>query len=381
MAEDKAEPAAADPAPPPEPLPPASKSRRGRRFLLLVVLPAVVLLGGLYWYLVTGRYVATDNAYVKASIVAVSADIDGRVIAVEAVENRPVAKGDLLFRLDPEPARIELDRARARAAQIRHEVAGWQAEYRQVEAEIDEAAERLAYDQQQAARQRALEARGIATQVTLEEAEFNVSAARQRLAALWEKRDTVLAKLGGDPAIDIAEHPAFLEAQAEQRAAAHDLARTEIRSPLDGTVSRMRLEPGEWVEAGEPAFTIISPTDLWIEANLKETQLTHLAPGQRVEIQVDAYPDQRWDGRVESISGATGAEFAVIPPQNASGNWVKVVQRLPVRIRLDGEAELASLRAGMTASVTIDTERETAFSRLMNQAIARVAGGTADALE
>jgi membrane fusion protein (multidrug efflux system) len=339
-----------------------------------VVLPLLVGFVGLYWYAMSGRYVSTENAYVKADMVAISPDIDGRVVAVDVVENQFVRQGDVLFRLDPEPLRIALDLAEAKMLAVRNDIEASRAEFRQIEAEIAEAAERVRFYQQQAERQRELQGRGIASEVRLEEAEVELLAAGQRVAALQEKLRTVLADLGGNPDNATELHPLFRQAEAERAMAALDLADAVVRAPVDGVVSRMRLEPGEWLEEGEPAFSIIDPATAWIEANLKETQLEHIEVGQQVEIAADAYPATRWIGTVASISPATGAEFALIPPQNATGNWVKVVQRLPVRIAVEPREGQPELRAGMTVAVSIDTEREPELAKFFTRAVAAVRG-------
>ena len=350
--------------------------RGGRRFVLLVALPLLVFLAGLSWWAMSGRYVTTENAYVKASIVAISADLDGRVVAVRVKDDQWVDRGDELFRLDANDLEIDRDRAAARMVSAKYQIEGWRAEYREVLAEIEEAEERARYYLQQAERQRALERQGIAAAVRLEEAELELTAAGKRVAASQERLRSILAKLGGEPDIAAELHPAYREAVTERERASLQLKKTTVRAPIAGIVSRMRLEPGEWVKEGEPVFTIVDPDSSWIEANLKETQLTHVAVGQPVSIGIDSYPDHEWTGKVASISAATGAEFALIPPQNASGNWVKVVQRLPVRIEVNPANDLPPLRAGMTASIEIDTERETSLAKLVNQAVASVLGGS-----
>jgi membrane fusion protein (multidrug efflux system) len=355
------------------PAPPARRRRLTRPFLLVVV-PTLVALVGLYWYAMSGRYVSTENAYVKADMVAISPDVDGRVVAVEVVENQFVRQGDVLFRLDPEPFQIALDMAEAKMLAVRNDIEGKRAEFRQIQAEITEAEERVAFYAHQAERQRELQGRGISTEVRLEEAEVELMAARQRAAAEQEKLRTVLAALGGDPASAPELHPLYRQAEAERDMAALDLKDAVVRAPVDGVVSRMRLQPGEWVEEGEPTFSVINPATTWIEANLKETQLEHVQVGQQVEIEVDAYPDDVWLGKIASISPATGAEFALIPPQNATGNWVKVVQRLPVRIAVEPREEQPPLRAGMTVTVSIDTEREPELAKLIDSAVAAVRG-------
>jgi membrane fusion protein (multidrug efflux system) len=339
-----------------------------------VVVPTIVGLLGLYWYAMTGRYVSTENAYVKADLVAISPDVDGRVIAVEVAENQFVRQGDVLFRLDPEPFQIALDMAEAKMLAVRNDIEGWRAEFRQNEAEIEEARERVQFYAQQADRQRELQGRGISTEVKREEAEVDLMGAQQREAALREKLRTVLAKLGGDPASAAELHPMYRQAEAERDMAARELAHAVVRAPVDGMVSQMRLQPGEWLEEGQAAFSIVNPATTWIEANLKETQLEHVEVGQQVEIDADAYPNDLWIGKVASISPATGAEFALIPPQNATGNWVKVVQRLPVRIAVEPAAGQPPLRAGMTVTVSIDTEREPELAKFFNRAVAAVKG-------
>jgi membrane fusion protein, multidrug efflux system len=374
-------------APPPRRLEPAApvhpaepralphrRPRRLIRLLLLVVAPTIVGLLGLYWYAMTGRYVSTENAYVKADLVAISPDVDGRVIAVAVAENQFVRQGDVLFRLDPEPFQIALDMAEAKMLTVRNDIEGWRAEFRQIEAEIEEARERVQFYAQQADRQRELQGRGISTEVKREEAEVDLMGAQQREAALREKLRTVLAKLGGDPASAAELHPMYRQAEAERDMAARELAHAVVRAPVDGMVSPMRLQPGEWLEEGHAAFSLVNPATTWVEANLKETQLEHVEVGQQVEIDADAYPNDLWIGQVASISPATGAEFALIPPQNATGNWVKVVQRLPVRIAVEPAAGQPPLRAGMTVTVSIDTEREPELAKFFNRAVAAVKG-------
>jgi len=307
-------------------------------------------------------------------MVAISPEVDGRVVSVEVAENQRVRKGDVLFRIDPEPFRLTLDLSEAKVLAVRHDIEASRAEFHQIEAEIEEAKARVDFAEQQATRQRQLQGRGIAAKASLDEAEMQLATAKEQVTAMHEKLRTVLAKLGGDPASAVELHPDFRAAEAERDMAALHLKKTEVRAPVDGIVSRMRLQPGEWVEAGEPAFSVIDPASTWVEANLKETQLEHVEVGQRVEIAVDAYSSAGWEGEVASISPATGAEFALIPPQNATGNWVKVVQRLPVRIAVHPRPGQPPLRAGMTVTVTIDTEREPQLAKLAKDAVAAVRG-------
>lgn len=352
----------------------APRSRGGagrwaRRFVLLIVVPAVAVIGAVYWYALGGRIVTTENAYVKSNIVAVSTNLDGRVVEVEVNDNQTVAAGQVLFRLDPRPHLSAYDVAAARLAAVRQEVERRRAEYRQVRAEIAEARERVAFFRREAERQRELGARGVATRARLEEAEYNLASAGQAVNALDQKSATVLASLGGDPNIPTEEHPLFREAAAELEQAELRLGYTEVSAPVGGVITQMRLQPGEWVEEGRAVFGLIETDTVWVEANLKETQLTHVREGQSVSVRIDAYPGQTWEAQVASISPATGAEFAILPPQNATGNWVKVVQRLPVRIGVEQEPDKPPLRAGMTATVRIDTEYERDVGALALSAI------------
>ncbi len=360
---------------------PTGTGRRWMRMLgrtvLLIVVPTIVFVAASYWYATTGRYVSTENAYVKSNIVAISPNIDGRVIEVLVSENQRVKKGDLLFRIDPEPYWIRERAALARRDMVRTEIMALRAEFRQSQAEIAEASKKVTFFKTEAKRQRALGSKGITTQARIDEAEFNLASAEERINMLRQKVRKDLAKLGGDPERAPEQHPMFLAAEADLHEVQLQLDYTKIVAPMDGIVSRLRLEPGEWVEADTPTFGLIGTEDLWIEANLKETQLTHVREGQTVEISIDAYPGAIWNASVASISPATGAEFAVLPPQNASGNWVKVVQRLPVRLQVEQTPDHPPLRAGMTASITIDTEVERALMTTVAAAIASFRGEAA----
>ena len=349
--------------------------QRGRmlvRVILLFVLPVVAGLIALQWYAANARYVTTDNAYIKSDIITVSPSINGRVTAVYIDDNQRVAKGDVLFELDARPHEIEASRAKARMHSIENEILSMRAQYAQIKAELTDADERVKYFKRQRQRREDLGAQGMATEAAMDDAEYQVIQATQSLHALEQKAQRQLAELGGDLNSPVEEHPKYLEAMSAMNEAALTIEYTAVRAPSSGSISRMRLQPGEWVEAGEPVFSLLEDGDLWIEANLKETQLTHVREGQSVTFSVDAYPDTDFNGVIGSISGATGAEFLILPPQNATGNWVKVVQRIPVRIEI---AETSSaidqpLRAGMTVKVSVDTEIERAMFGLFGEATA-----------
>ena len=348
------------------------------RFILLVLLPALGLAAGGWFWIKSQRYVATDNAYVKAHLVQISATVAGRVNDVLVVDHQPVEANQVLFQIDPEPYRIAHAGAIGRLAAARQEIEAMRAEFRQIQGEIAEARTRAGYLQKQLERQDTLRDRGVGTVQKQEEAAQELGMARARLAALADKLEKMRASLGGDPSIAAEKHPAVIQAQAAVDRAALDLARSTVRAPVAGVIANIKLTPGEWVNVGAPLFGLLDTGATWIEANLKETQLTYLRVGQRAKVVADAYPDVVWLARVSSIGPTTGAEFSLIPPQNASGNWVKVVQRLPVRLELEQDAPPAanpaavgSLRAGMSVAVEIDTERELDVVQVVRTAVAR----------
>ncbi len=357
---------------------PQPRRWRGRGFVrvaLLLIVPVAAVIGGLYWYALGGRYVTTENAYIKTDMIAISPNISGRVIDVKVEDNQFVGAGDVLFQIDPKPLHIAVDRAEARLLAVRNEFESKRAEHAQIEAEIGEVLERQKFLKRQYERQQQLRKRGVASAVRLDEAENELATSRQTVRVLRQKIRRVVADLGGDPRIPVERHPDYLEAEAERDQARLMLGYSTVSAPANGIVSRMQLQPGEWVEDGAPVFSVIESEGHWVEANLKETQLTHVVVGQRATVEVDAYPGVLWEGRVDSISAATGAEFSILPPQNATGNWVKVVQRLPVRIVVARSDDRPPLRAGMTVAVSIDTEREREMLSIARETWESIRGG------
>ena len=342
---------------------------RAVRVLLLVVVPLVAVVTGLYIYATGGQEVETDNAYVKANIVAISASVNGRVIEVLARDNQPVEAGALLFRLDPEPYQIAVAGARAQMDVVRTDVQSLRAEYRATLQEAAEGRERIDFLARQFERQERLKEKGMTRGDTYDEAHHNVEAAKHRLDSVREKTNRVLAELSGNPNMPVERLPRYAEARAAYDAAMLDLSRAAIKAPVAGVVSNMKLRVGEFVEKGAPMFSLIESGPLWIEANYKETQLTHMQIGQSATVLADAYPDQEWPASVEAIAPATGAEFAVLPPQNATGNWVKVVQRVPVRIQVEQPPGKPQLRAGMTVTVAVDTGRPRGLPRKVQKLV------------
>jgi membrane fusion protein, multidrug efflux system len=342
---------------------------RAVRVVLLVVVPLVAVVGGLYIYATGGQVAETENAYVKANIVAISAAVTGRVIEVLIQDNQPVEAGALLFRLDPQPYEIAVSGAKAQMDVIRTQVQSLRAEYRATLQEAAEVRERIDFLTKQLERQERLKEKGMTRADAYDEARHNVEAAKRRLDSIREKTNQVLAGLSGDPNMAIERHPRYAEARATWDAAMLDLTRSYIKAPVAGVVSNMKLRKGEFVEKGASMFSLIESGQPWVEANYKETQLTNMRVGQHASVVADAYPEIEFPGAVEAIAPATGAEFAVLPPQNATGNWVKVVQRVPVRIKVEQPQGFPQLRAGMTVTVGVDTGRARGLPRTVQKLV------------
>jgi membrane fusion protein (multidrug efflux system) len=353
----------ASPAGATAPEPPArlrAPARRGTarralvRFVLLGVVPVAAVAGGVGLWLQGGRFAETDNAYAKADKVPVAAEVSGTVRAVLVQDNQAVRAGQPLLRLDDAPLRVSLARAEARVAQARTDVAALKAGYRAKQAEIALARTRHEFARRDEARQADLAARQFISASRLDEARHASELAGQQVFAIEQELARIGEALGGGPSVPTDRHPSVLAATAELMQARLDLSRTEIRAPVDGTVSRPP-RPGQFVGAGTTALALVASAAPWIEANFSETELTWLRAGQPVTVRIDTYPDIVWRGTVESLSPATGAEFAILPAQNASGNWVKVAQRVPVRIRVEPPEGAPPLRAGLSAHVRVDT--------------------------
>ena len=336
--------------------------RRSGRFVLrtvlLVVVPLAAVLAGLYLYAESGRYVTTENAYIKSNVIAISSDVSGRVEWVGVDDNALVRAGQILFRLDQQPFRIALDRSEAELDLVRTEVEHLRTDYHEAVARMAAEEERVRFLARQLARQKTLMERKLGSEQAYDEAAHDLSLAERQVRVLRRRVQRALRTLGGEPDMEAEEHARFLRARAERDQAAIALADTTIEAPVDGIVSNMKLQAGEYVEEGHAVFSIIENGKVWIEANLKETDLTHVLEGQSASITVDAYPGVEWPATVDAIAPATGAEFSVLPPQNATGNWVKVVQRIPVLLDVEQPPKGNPLRAGMTVAVSIDTERE-----------------------
>lgn len=324
---------------------------------LLAAGPILATIVGLYFYAVGGRYVSTDNAYVRAGLVSIASNVEGQAVDVRVRANQAVKKGDILFVIDPEPFDLALGEAEAVLADTRLQVEALRAELKRKQAGLNTAEEDAAYQKTEFARHEQLVKTNTVSRARYDEVRHRYSEARSELATIRQDIAKTLAELGGDPNIDTAAHPRVLRASSTRDKAALDLRNTQVRALVDGIVARIDLQPGEYVQAGAPVFAMMATNAIWVEANLKETELTHIKPGQKVALVVDTYPDVELDAVVSGISPAAGSEYAVLPPQNATGNWVKITQRVPVRIELAEGERAPPLRSGMSVHVSIDTGR------------------------
>ncbi|RWO96256.1 MAG: HlyD family secretion protein [Mesorhizobium sp.] len=354
-AQPAAAPVAVAPQLAPAPVVPKKKRRVGR-FLLMFALPVALIAGGSYVWVTGGRYQETENANLQQAKVSIAADTAGRIVQVDIFDNQSVKQGDVLFAIDPEPYRIALAQADAAVAGARLNVEQLRAAYSQALAQEKSDASQVDYAQSQYDRAADLARKGINAKSSLDEARNDLDKAKQQLAVAEQGILSAKAGLGGNPDIETDKHPTVMAALAARDKAAYDLAQTTVRAPADGIVSQAAsFKVGQYVGAGTPLFSLVETGDTWIDANFKETQLTHMKPGQKAEIVVDTYPGKTFEATVKAIGAGTGAEFSLLPAQNATGNWVKVTQRIPVRLELaDADAKMA-LRTGMSATVTVDT--------------------------
>jgi len=324
------------------------------RRLLLIGVPALLVLAGGVYYLFSGRYVSTDNAYAKANTVSLSPNVTGRITHVFVQQNEWVKAGDPIFEIDPSSYRISLEQADAELASAAANVKSLQARYEMTVSQLQLAQSNIDYYKRNFERQDALAKRAFASQANLDTARHNLDTATQLAHVLAQSIAQISASLDDKPRAPVEEHSAYQQAKAARDNAALNLSYTIVRASFGGVIGK-QPQIGDLVAAGQPVVSLVSKEDIWIEANFKETDLTNVLPGQYVDVEVDTYPGRHWKGRVASISQATGAEFSVLPAQNASGNWVKVVQRIPVRITVERQANDPEIRAGMSAYVEIDT--------------------------
>lgn len=299
-------------------------------------------------------YVSTDNAYVKAANAAISAQIPGQVIDIAVHDNQKVKAGDVLFRLDDRQYKLAVEKAKAQLAVARLHIQALTALHQKSMAEAQAARDNLNYERQELARQKKLAAAGVSSQIKLNQTLNAFNNATQHFIATQQKAANILAQLGNNIRMTTDQHATVQEALIALKQAELNLSYTIIKAPINGIVTKVELlQKGDYITAGLPVFSLVSNQDIWIEANFKETQLTHMKPGQKVWITIDTFPDKKFIGHVESLSPGTGASFSLLPPENATGNWVKIVQRLPVRIAIDNRGT-QEVPTGLSTSVTVD---------------------------
>ncbi len=337
------------------------RRRTMRAVLMLGGIFAVAVVAAVVW-LRGGRYVSADDAYVRAAKLMVTTDVSGIVTSVEVREGQIVKAGDVLFRIDPRQFHIALDNTRAQLAQISLNIEALKQDYRRMLKDIEAQQSQVELDQANFDRYAVLLRTDSVSKANYDQARFTLAADKNRLESLKQQAQVQLARLGGNPDIPAEEHPQYRQVKAQVDEAQRQLDHATVRAPFDGIVTQVeQLQPGTYLVSQTAALTntgavgLVSTDRVWVDANLKETDLTHVKPGDRADVYVDTYPGRSWSGTVESISPGSGSEFSILPAQNASGNWVKVVQRIPVRVRVDRKPGDPILRAGMSVVVEIDT--------------------------
>ena len=326
------------------------------RTCLFLLLPLVLVAGG-GWYVAGGRVMYTDDAYVNAGTVGVSTDVAGTVAEVDVRDNQEVAPGQVLYRLDPLRFEIALASAKANQAQVALTLESMKQDYRRMLTDAEAEQAQVALDRTRYERATRLLTSGVESRAGYDHAQFTLQADQSKLEALRQEARVQLARLGGNVNTRTTELPQYVQAEAQVAEAERELVHTVVRAPFAGVVTDVpTIAPGKYLPASTTAFYLVDTQHVWIDATPKETQLTHVIAGQPASVAVDTYPGLRWHGTVESVSPAAAQEFSLLPAQNTSGNWVKVVQRVRIRIRLDTtDKDLPTLRAGMSTQVYVDT--------------------------
>ncbi|MGA7162445.1 MAG: HlyD family secretion protein [Pseudolabrys sp.] len=330
--------------------------RKRLRMILLVGLPALVLVIGLGIYLSGGRYISTDNAYVGAQKVLITPDISGKITNVAIREGQHVNPGDELFSLDREPFALALAQVKAKLDTARSDFDKLKSNLKSLNTLAELAEKSVDLKQRDVDRKAKLVSSQAGSQADLDTALAAVITAKLQAEFAVQQRDTTLNQLLGDPDLPLERFPEYAQAKAALDNAQRDFDHTIVRAPMSGTATQVdNIQLGRFVAAGTPVLSVIDDQAPWVDANPKETDITYLRIGQKATIDVDSFPDRTFTGTVVAVSPGTGAQFSILPPQNATGNWVKVVQRLPVRIAFDKSEDTKLLRSGMSVNVDIDT--------------------------
>jgi membrane fusion protein (multidrug efflux system) len=325
---------------------------------------AVIIGGGAFW-LSSGRWVDTDDAYVQADSMTMSTDVSGIVASIPVHEGQAVSKGDVLFSLDPQKFQIAVDNAKADLGQVRLNVEAMKADYQAALRDTSARQQQVNADQATFERYASLVKQHAVTQQEFDNARYKLAADQQAVSASESQARAQLAKLSGNPDIALEDTPVFKQAQARLAEAEREMSHSVVRAPYDGVVTQVsKLQPGMYLGASSAAFGLVSTDHVWIEAEPKETQLTYARVGDHVDVSFDIYPGRTWNGTVQSVAPATDQNFSLLPAENSSGNWVKVVQRIPVRVRVDRMPGDPPLRAGMSADIDIDTGHVRSLSDL-----------------
>ena len=338
------------------------------------------LVAGGYWWMSGGRYVTTDNAYIGAEKVMITPQVSGAVLRVDVVEGQHVGVGDKLFEIDPAPYRIALELAQGRVAAARAEYENLRLSYKSDEDQIRMGQEAVKVRQADFDRKSALLSQRAGTAVDLDNSAAALVQARQILAFVQQQLDSSRIKLGGALDAPLEGFPDYMQAEAQLEDAQRNLSHATVVAPIAGVATQAaQIQLGRFIAAGAPVFAVIADRGLWIDANPKESDLTYVHSGLGATVAVDAFPDRSWRGKVGAIAPGTGAQFAILPPQNASGNWVKVVQRVPLRVEFDADQDTTGLRAGMSAYVSIDTGRGRTLGGVLTGLRDAISGGSASA--
>jgi membrane fusion protein (multidrug efflux system) len=341
--------------------------RKYRRFLLLVVLPLAAAIGGIAFYLSGGRYVTTDDAYVGAQKVLITPDVSGKIINVTVKEGQRVLTGDVMFQVDPVPYQLAVQQARAKLDDAKTTHDNLIANVKLYSQTIDLVNAGIAIKQRDVERKTALVKSSAGSQLDLDNSNTALVTAQAQLQLIRQQKSTALNQLLGNPELPLEQFPAYMQAKAALEDAQRNLDLTTVRAPMAGVATQVdQIQLGRFVMAGTPVFSVIDTSKPWIDANPKESDFTYVAVGQPVTVDVDAFPDHVFKGTVGSLSPGTGAQFAILPPQNATGNFVKVVQRVPVRIYFDANDRMVErLKAGMSSYVSIDTNHRRSLAGLL----------------